>query len=199
MILSLCIATIAYFQRNPLFEVMILKHFSLRSVSVRIPCVVIMTNNYSKLEKCQDHLWQIWIILSISNANFENINYVMTQILKLSCVSFSYVSMCLPFRVHWKSVQNVKRPNFFTEEDTELIRRNLHAHISGYTQVWQATQQNSSSKQLYMAIWRKCYGYDSNVCFKKTGTKPSNNTLLHFVPVFLKQTLHPHFGAHISG
>ena len=69
--------------------------------------------------------------------------------------------MCSTFRVHWKSVQNVKKPDFFTEEDTELIRRNLHAHISGYTQVWQATQQNSSSKQLYMAIWRKCYGYAS--------------------------------------
>ena len=25
--------------------------------------------------------------------NYENINYVMTQILKLSCASFSYVSM----------------------------------------------------------------------------------------------------------
>ena len=25
--------------------------------------------------------------------NYENINYVMTQILKLSCVSFSYVSI----------------------------------------------------------------------------------------------------------
>ena len=29
-------------------------------------------------------------MLSLNN---ENINYVMTQILKLSCVSFSYVSM----------------------------------------------------------------------------------------------------------
>ena len=28
-----------------------------------------------------------------------------------------------------------------------------------------------------------------NVCFKKTGTKQSSNTQLHFVPVFLKQTL----------
>ena len=25
--------------------------------------------------------------------NYQNINYVMTQILKLNCVSFSYVSM----------------------------------------------------------------------------------------------------------
>ena len=30
----------------------------------------------------------------------------------------------------------------------------------------------------------------TNVCFKKTGTKHSSNTLLHFVPVFLKQTLY---------
>ena len=29
----------------------------------------------------------------------------------------------------------------------------------------------------------------ANVCFKKTGTKESINTLLRFVPVFLKQTL----------
>ena len=29
----------------------------------------------------------------------------------------------------------------------------------------------------------------SNVCCKKTGTKHSSNTLLYFVPVFLKQTL----------
>ena len=28
-----------------------------------------------------------------------------------------------------------------------------------------------------------------NVCFKKTGTKHNSNTLLRFVPVFLKQTL----------
>ena len=28
-----------------------------------------------------------------------------------------------------------------------------------------------------------------NVCFKKTGTKRSSNTLLCLVPVFLKQTL----------
>ena len=28
-----------------------------------------------------------------------------------------------------------------------------------------------------------------NVCFKKTGTKGSTNTLLLFVPVFMKQTL----------
>ena len=33
-----------------------------------------------------------------------------------------------------------------------------------------------------------------NVCFKKTGTKRSNNTLLRFVPVFLKQTLPGHWG-----
>ena len=32
----------------------------------------------------------MWIMLSL---NYENINYVMTQILKLSCVSFSYVSI----------------------------------------------------------------------------------------------------------
>ena len=29
-----------------------------------------------------------------------------------------------------------------------------------------------------------------NVCFKKTGTNSSSDTLLCFVPVFLKQTLH---------
>ena len=33
------------------------------------------------------------------------------------------------------SVHSVKKPDFFTEEETELILRNLHAHISGYTQV----------------------------------------------------------------
>ena len=30
----------------------------------------------------------------------------------------------------------------------------------------------------------------SNVCFKKTETKGSSNTLLYLVPVFLKQTLY---------
>ena len=39
-------------------------------------------------------------MLSLNN---ENINYVMTQILKLSCVSFSYVSIryVLAFEYHW--------------------------------------------------------------------------------------------------
>ena len=32
-------------------------------------------------------------------------------------------------------------------------------------------------------------GVFNNVCFKKTGTKLSSVLLLHFVPVFLKQTL----------
>ena len=36
--------------------------------------------------------------------------------------------------------------------------------------------------------WSTC-----NVCFKKTGTKCSSALLLHFVPVFLKQTLWPVF------
>ena len=74
------------------------------------------------------------------------------------------------FKEHWMSVQSVKKPDFFTEEETELILRNLHAHISGYTQVWQATQQNSSKQLdsillLYMATWRKCYGYHSTSAF----------------------------------
>ena len=44
----------------------------------------------------------------------------------------------------------------------------------------------SSSIFLSILLWL------INVCFKKTGTKPSSNTLLGFVPFFLKQTLlHP--------
>ena len=33
--------------------------------------------------------------------NYENINYVMTQILRLSCVSFSYVSISYVLAVFW--------------------------------------------------------------------------------------------------
>ena len=33
--------------------------------------------------------------------NYENINYVMTQILKLSCVSFSYVSISYVLALHF--------------------------------------------------------------------------------------------------
>ena len=35
--------------------------------------------------------------------NYENINYVMTQILKLSCVSFSYVSISYVLAVYLAS------------------------------------------------------------------------------------------------
>jgi hypothetical protein len=33
----------------------------------KCPVSVIMSNNYSKFQMCQDYLWQVWIILIISN------------------------------------------------------------------------------------------------------------------------------------
>ena len=33
--------------------------------------------------------------------NYENINYVMTQILKLSCASFSYVNISYVLAILW--------------------------------------------------------------------------------------------------
>ena len=54
--------------------------------------------------------------------------------------------------------------------------------------LWLSLMQNinrlSRTTRICLSVTTK-----SNVCFKKTGTKGSSNTLLPFVPVFLKQTL----------
>ena len=44
--------------------------------------------------------------------NYENINYVMTQILKLSCVSFSYVSISYVLAVAGPVIQANRRLTF---------------------------------------------------------------------------------------
>ena len=58
--------------------------------------------------------------------NYENINHVMTQILKLSCVSFSYVSisyvLAKKMASAWRNFKNVfSRPLFKTIFRTNIV------------------------------------------------------------------------------
>ena len=67
--------------------------------------------------------------------------------------------------------------------DLDLISSICMVKIWNVKKCWFCTQ-NSQNWLIFLSKVNRV-----NVYFKKNGTKRSNNTLLHFVPVFLKQTL----------
>ena len=59
--------------------------------------------------------------------NYENINYVMTQILKLSCASFSYVNISYVLALKkYMSYETVLLPKFSPDGTIILAKEQLH-------------------------------------------------------------------------